>query len=174
MADARPDIPNRESFKASEVCVLAGVKPYVLHSWEQEFPTMGTSRSKGAPRVYRRRDLERVLRIKELVFGHGLTLAGARRQIEEEEGEDGPQPETAVVGADARRKLDGIKQELRDLLEMLGGAPIPRRQGSWLPPPIESGRLGFDENGSGVLPSEADARRGAGRRKKAPHIRAAE
>ena len=73
---AEVEIPNRALFKASEVCELAGVQPYVLRSWESEFPDLGVSKSGGGPRVYRRADVERVLRIKQLVFTDGLTLAG--------------------------------------------------------------------------------------------------
>src|SRR5882724_3126098 len=94
MADisAEVEIPNRALFKAAEVCDLAKVQPYVLRSWEAEFPALGVAKSAGAPRVYRRADVERVLRIKHLLLVEGLTLAGARRRIEEE---------TAPVEADA-------------------------------------------------------------------------
>ena len=78
MADAAVEIPKRTLFKAAEVCEIASVQPYVLRSWESEFPDLGVARTAGGPRVYRRADLERVLRIKQLVFGEGLTLAGAR------------------------------------------------------------------------------------------------
>ncbi len=82
MADV--EIPKRALFKASEVCEIAGVQPYVLRSWESEFPDLGVSKSAGGPRIYRRADVERVLRIKQLVFADGLTLAGVRRRIDEE------------------------------------------------------------------------------------------
>src|SRR3954452_18863739 len=83
-ASAQVDIPNRALFKAAEVCELAKVQPYVLRSWEAEFPELGVSKSAGAPRVYRRADVEQVLRIKHLLLVDGLTLAGARRRLEEE------------------------------------------------------------------------------------------
>src|SRR2546425_608454 len=51
------DIPNRALFKAAEVCDLAKVQPYVLRSWEAEFPDLGVARSAGSPRVYRRADV---------------------------------------------------------------------------------------------------------------------
>jgi DNA-binding transcriptional MerR regulator len=77
-------IPNRPLFRAQEVCELAEVQAYVLRSWEAEFPDLGVAKTPGGPRVYRRPDVERVLRIKQLVFVDGLTLAGARRQLSEE------------------------------------------------------------------------------------------
>src|SRR4030095_16182795 len=52
-------VPNRPAFKASEVCEIAHVQPYVLRSWENEFPELGVSRTPGGPRVYRKADVER-------------------------------------------------------------------------------------------------------------------
>src|ERR1043166_1146691 len=77
------EIPNRALFKAAEVCELAKVQPYVLRSWESEFPELGVARTSGGPRVYRRADVEQVLRIKHLLLVEGLTLAGARRKLED-------------------------------------------------------------------------------------------
>ena len=123
VADTIAEIPDRELFKAGEVCEIASVQPYVLRSWESEFPTLGFARTPGTPRVYRRRDVERVLRIKQLVYGEGLTLAGARRRLDGDglAADDGM---PAAVAPDARRKLDGIKGGLRSLLEMLGDPPV--------------------------------------------------
>ena len=76
----------RELFKSPDVCEMAQLQPYVLRSWEAEFPGLGQPRRLAAARVYRRADVELVLRIKQLVFVEGLTLAGARRRLEEETG----------------------------------------------------------------------------------------
>src|SRR5436190_15215528 len=81
---ASVEIPNRALFKASEVCDLVKLQPYVLRSWEVEFPGLGVAKAAGSPRVYRRADVERVARIKHLLLVEGLTLAGARRKLEEE------------------------------------------------------------------------------------------
>ena len=56
------EIPNRSLFKASEVCDLVKLQPYVLRSWEAEFPDLGVAKSQGGPRVYRRTDVEQVAR----------------------------------------------------------------------------------------------------------------
>src|SRR5260221_8514738 len=85
------EIPKRALFKPAGVCDLAKVQPYVLRSWEAEFPDLGIAKSAGGPRVYRRADVEQVLRIKHLLLVDGLALAGARRRLEEE---------TAPVAAD--------------------------------------------------------------------------
>src|SRR3954467_6030465 len=83
-SSAQVEIPNRALFKAAEVCDLVKVQPYVLRSWEAEFPHLGVAKSTTSPRVYRRADVEHVLRIKHLLLVEGLTLAGARRKLEEE------------------------------------------------------------------------------------------
>jgi DNA-binding transcriptional MerR regulator len=115
------EIPNRALFKAPEVCEIAQVQPYVLRSWEAEFPDLGVARGSGQ-RVYRRADVERVLRIKELLFVEGLTLAGARRRLEEEHGAadaDLP-PLDELLGVDARERIAEVRQGLRWILELLG------------------------------------------------------
>ena len=60
------------------------MQPYVLRSWEAEFPALGIAKAAGGPRVYRRTDVEQVVRIRHLLLVEGLTLAGARRRLEEE------------------------------------------------------------------------------------------
>jgi DNA-binding transcriptional MerR regulator len=129
---ATAEIPNRSLFKAPEVCEIAQLQPYVLRSWEAEFPDLGVTRAGTAGRVYRRHDLERVLRLKHLLFVEGLTLAGARRRLEEEsvplpalEEADRPAPAApprpSAGGSDPalRRHLVAVQQGLRSLLAIL-------------------------------------------------------
>ena len=132
MADTpqQVEIPNRALFKASEVCDLAKVQPYVLRSWEAEFADLGIVRSGAAARVYRREDIERVLRIKHLLLVEGLTLAGVRRRLEEEAE---PALEDAVplavesaaaVSGQARQRISDVRQGLRSLLALLGESVV--------------------------------------------------
>ena len=81
-------IPNRPAFRAQEVCEIADVQPYVLRGWEAEFPDLGVAKTPSGPRVYRRADVERVLKLKHLIQVEGLTLAGARRRLEEQASPD--------------------------------------------------------------------------------------
>ena len=81
-------IPNRPAFRAQEVCEIAEVQPYVLRGWEAEFPDLGVAKTPSGPRVYRRSDVERVLKLKHLIQVEGLTLAGARRRLEEQAAPD--------------------------------------------------------------------------------------
>ena len=120
------EIPNRSLFRQPEVCEIAQVQPYVLRSWEAEFPDLGITKTAGGPRVYRRADLERVLRLKHLLFVEGLTLAGARRKLEAEQApviSQGPAELDALIGNDVRERLMAVKRGLRDLQRMLAATP---------------------------------------------------
>ncbi len=113
--------PKRDVFKAAEVCEVVQLQPYVLRSWEAEFPQIGQAPSGGGPRVYRRADVELVLRIKQLVFEEGLTLSGARRRLEEESDRETAPPLLVeeVLGAQARKKLQNVKDGLQSILQLL-------------------------------------------------------
>ena len=129
MPDVEIEIPRRALFKAAEVCDLAKVQPYVLRSWEKEFPGIGVQKSIDSPRLYRQADLDQVLLIKRLVFNEGLTLSGARRKLEET-----AQRTPAVVdnevaevldalASDARTRIAYVRDGLRSILQLLSNAP---------------------------------------------------
>jgi DNA-binding transcriptional MerR regulator len=131
VAEPIPDSTRRALLKSADVCELAKVQPYVLRSWEKEFPDLGTEKAAGGPRYYRQADVDRVLRIKQLVFGDGLTLAGARRRLDEERAaqadDDLPFEDVVVtkgraVSAETRARIEGVRQGLRSLLDMLAAA----------------------------------------------------
>jgi DNA-binding transcriptional MerR regulator len=122
------DIPRRALFKAAEVCDLVKVQPYVLRSWETEFPALGIAKAAGSARVYRRADVEQVLRIKHLLLVEGLTLAGARRRLEEEStpvAADVPVIDE-LIGRNARERLTEVKRVLRSILDLLAGGHAGR------------------------------------------------
>ena len=116
-------------YKAAEVCEVTQLQPFVLRSWEKEFPRIGVQKSADSPRLYRQSDLDQVLRIKDLVFREGLTLAGARRRLEEEV----PPPATATddeveevleaLASDARTRIAHVRDGLRSILRVLSSAP---------------------------------------------------
>ena len=121
---------NPKLYKAGEVCELLQVQPYVLRSWEKEFPGIGVrGKSPDSPRLYRQSDVDHVQRIKQLVFGEGLTVAGARRKLESSA------PPIAVVseseaaevmdalGADVRARIANVREGLRELHSMLSSMP---------------------------------------------------
>jgi DNA-binding transcriptional MerR regulator len=113
--------PKRELFKAADVCEVVQLQPYVLRSWEAEFPQIGQVPAGGGPRLYRRSDVELVLRIKQLVFEEGLTLSGARRRLEEDGGQNNGASVLVeeVVDARVREQLRNVKSGLKSILELL-------------------------------------------------------
>ena len=109
-------------YKIGEVCKLADVQPYVLRYWETEFPQLAPNKSGGGQRLYTRREIDTVLRIKELLYRDGFTIAGAKKKLEEGEA---PEPVVVVESApaparsDVARALVTVKSELTAILRML-------------------------------------------------------
>ena len=116
-------------YKAAEVCDVAQLQPFVLKSWEKEFPRIGVQKSAESPRLYRQSDLDQVLRIKDLVFREGLTLSGARRRIEEAEPvsatatDDEVEEVLEALASDARTRIARVRDGLRSILRVLSSAP---------------------------------------------------
>lgn len=145
------EIPDKPSFKPSEVCDLLGIPTYVLRTWENEFKDLGTARTPGGARTYRRPDVELAARIKALVFAEHLTLAGVRRRLEQEQlltpppeeapDEPPPPPASAGLSAPARERLGHVKQELRSLLNALTNESRPGVRGNASDTPSEGARL---------------------------------
>jgi DNA-binding transcriptional MerR regulator len=95
-----PDIPDKLYFKIGEVSDLLGVEPYVLRFWESEFPALQPKKSGTGHRLYRRKDVELLLRIKHLLYEKRYTIEGARQSLQ-----------TKVRVAKARRAVT-VQQEL--------------------------------------------------------------
>ena len=124
-------IPNKLFFKIGEVCEITDTQPYVLRYWESEFPALAPAKNSSGQRIYRRRDIETVLRIKQLLYDEGFTIAGAKRRLESEmQGRvETPQPTptgngggAAGAGAGEREAAgrdDAIKQLREGLREIL-------------------------------------------------------
>jgi hypothetical protein len=128
-------IPSRGVLRSQEVCEIVEVQPYVLKSWEAEFPELGVSKTPDGPRIYRRADVELVVKLKELLFVEGLTLAGARRRlIAEGLAAATPSPEdvaisdsdvAALLDKQARRGLRDVREGLGFILEVLNSRGKP-------------------------------------------------
>lgn len=106
---ARPEIPAKLYFRIGEASSVVGVEPHVLRYWETEFRSIRPKKSARGQRVYSRRDVEMLLRIKELLYHHGFTISGAKRRLREK-GMEPPEPGDPSV-EEARR----IRQALIDL-----------------------------------------------------------
>jgi DNA-binding transcriptional MerR regulator len=139
-------IPDKLFYKIGEVCEHVGVQPHVLRYWESEFPMLAPQKNRAGQRVYRRKDLEIVLRIRELLYDEKFTIAGAKRKLAEElRGGSGPRLKVVTPDMDpadaaappladrapgagltppARRSVRRIRRELEALLTMLGADGI--------------------------------------------------
>lgn len=107
-------------YKIGEVCKMADVQPYVLRYWETEFPSLAPNKSGGGQRLYSQREIDIILRIKQLLYSEGFTIAGAKKKLE---GELTEPPSTSVAAApqqkDLTRALLSVKKDLRAILRML-------------------------------------------------------
>jgi len=120
-------IPNKLFFKIGEVCEITDTQPYVLRYWESEFPALAPAKNSSGQRIYRRKDIETVLRIKQLLYDEGFTIAGAKKRLESEASGKGATEDpvathaTAAAPADerARTVLLEVKDQLREILTLM-------------------------------------------------------
>lgn len=110
-------MPDEEGrlYKIGEVCKVADVQPYVLRYWETEFPALAPNKSGGGQRLYSQREIDIILRIKQLLYSEGFTIAGAKKKLEGEVNE----PSRTPPRKDLTRALLNVRNELRALLQML-------------------------------------------------------
>src|SRR5262245_47240176 len=111
-------IPDKLYFRIGEVATLCRLPAYVLRFWESEFPQLKPVKSSTGQRMYRKRDVESVLRIKQLLYEQGFTISGARQQLRAETKSDKGQ--TAIpFPAQSVPELQHIRQGLREILDLL-------------------------------------------------------
>ena len=114
-------IPDKMFFRIGEVSEITGVKPYVLRYWESEFRLLRPSKNKSGQRVYRRREVETVLEIKDLPHRRKFTIAGAKKWLSGE-GRQGPaerQMELGFAAADRSQVMRRVREGLVSLEKML-------------------------------------------------------
>src|SRR6201993_3423105 len=113
-----PDIPYKMYFKIGEVSDLLGVEPYVLRYWETEFPVLSPKKSGTGHRLYRRKDVELLLRIKHLLYEKRFTIEGARQTLQVEAKAPKPQriPKRMQAELFSEDPLPGIRKELKEIL----------------------------------------------------------
>jgi DNA-binding transcriptional MerR regulator len=100
-------IPDKQYFKIGEVAQIVGVEPYVLRYWETEFKAIRPEKSRSKQRLYRRRDVETALQIKQLLYEEGFRIDGAKRRLRELAGEESP-VQLKAVAEQIRRILDEL------------------------------------------------------------------
>jgi DNA-binding transcriptional MerR regulator len=111
-------IPERLYFRIGEVARLCRLPAYVLRFWETEFSQLKPIKSSTGQRMYRRKDVESVLRIKKLLYEEGFTIAGARQHLRAETKSDKKQTPLPFPSADPAN-LKPIRQGLREILSLL-------------------------------------------------------
>jgi DNA-binding transcriptional MerR regulator len=116
-----PEIPDKLYFKIGEVSELLGVEPYVLRYWETEFSVLSPKKSGTGHRLYRRKDVELLLRIKHLLYEKRFTIQGARQTLHGEarapKAPRAPKPVQAELFAEG--PLPEIRRELAEILRLL-------------------------------------------------------
>ena len=115
-----PEIPDKLYFRIGEVSGLLGVEPYVLRYWETEFPSLAPKKSGTGHRLYRRKDVELLLRIKHLLYEKRFTIEGARQTLQAESPKsraqrDGRQQRSLF----SQDPLVDVRRELAEILELL-------------------------------------------------------
>ena len=116
-----PEIPDKLYFKIGEVSELLGVEAYVLRYWESEFPVLSPKKSGTGHRLYRRKDVELLLRIKHLLYDKRFTIEGARQSLHSEAKAPKPARSPKRVQAElfAADPLPDIRRELEEILLLL-------------------------------------------------------
>ena len=127
-------MPRKAFYKVGEVCQITDTQPYVLRYWESEFPALAPAKNSSGQRIYRRRDIETVLRIKQLLYDEGFTIAGAKKRLETEmqgrtetplpAGEDAASaaPAASTTGPAVNQAVEAMREvrtQLREILTLL-------------------------------------------------------
>lgn len=122
---ARGSLPPKLYFRIGEVAELVGVEPHVLRYWEREFRSIRPTKSAKGQRVYSRRDVENLMRVRELLYREGFTIAGAKKKLQRTGVEPDEPPPVALSSPDAaktREQLAAMRSEIEALLAELGPA----------------------------------------------------
>ena len=118
----RRELPAKLYYRIGEVAGLVGVEPHVLRYWETEFRSIRPQKSAKGQRIYSRRDVETLLKVKDLLYAHRFTIAGARRKLREG-GVEPPLPDEGMNSEEAQRMREtllSIRGELLALMDELG------------------------------------------------------
>ena len=114
MRPTETEIPEKRYFRIGEVSAITGIEPFVLRYWETEFPKINPARSRSGQRLYKKRDIEIILQIKDLLYQKRFTIAGAKRYLQQQ------RKESKLASDDSQHlTLEQVRTELlaiRDLL----------------------------------------------------------
>jgi DNA-binding transcriptional MerR regulator len=108
-------------YSISEVSDMIGVKPHVLRYWETQFKMLRPKKGRGGARMYRKRDVEILFEVKQLLYDHRFTIAGARRKLLDDRGSK-EQIELKFARTDREEMLRALRRDMEGLLSLLQGA----------------------------------------------------
>jgi DNA-binding transcriptional MerR regulator len=124
---AQVEIPDKLYFKIGEVADLIGVKPYVLRYWETEFPEIAPGKSKTKQRLYKRKEVDLILKIRDLLYKEKFTIEGARLYLKDNQRKVKDHPKTQQITLPLPSKgppkdlLKTLKKKLLELEKILEG-----------------------------------------------------
>ena len=117
-------------YSISEVSDLVGVKPHVLRYWETQFKMLRPRKGRGGARMYRKRDVEVLFDIKQLLYDQRFTIEGAKRKLLDERVSEKDQMGIPFARLDREEAIRGLRADLRELLDFLRhDSPAPRGRG---------------------------------------------
>jgi len=118
-----PISSERLYYRIGEVSRITGLKPHVLRYWESEFKVIKPYKGGSLQRLYRKKDLDLIQKIKRLLYEEGFTIAGAKRKIRDLEKEENKQMKLRLVEKTPREGdhalLVSIREELKGIRKML-------------------------------------------------------
>jgi DNA-binding transcriptional MerR regulator len=125
------EVPVKLYYRIGEVSQIVGVEPHVLRYWETEFRSIRPQKSRKGQRIYSRRDVDKLLKVKDLLYTHGFTIAGARKRLRDAIGETEPERAAAVeptvvsagLSPHARGQLLELRAEVQKMLAELEAGP---------------------------------------------------
>ncbi len=128
----RPEIPDKLFFKIGEVAQLTGTKPHVLRYWESEFKMLRPAKGESGQRIYRRKDVELIFSIKQLLYEENFTIAGAKKQLQKKRSlraetaraaaprqPEAETPQPGLFGNQSNSDIELVRKELTELLDFL-------------------------------------------------------
>jgi len=107
-------IPEKAYFRIGEVSKILNIEPYVIRYWETEFKTVKPVRTKSSQRLYRKKDVQELMAIRELLYAQRFTINGAKKQLFKMRGEMEQESKESE-----RDKLIRIKRELQLIREIM-------------------------------------------------------
>ncbi|WP_231864559.1 MerR family transcriptional regulator [Sorangium cellulosum] len=114
----RAQLPAKLYYRIGEVAGIVGVEPHVLRYWETEFRSIRPQKSAKGQRVYSRRDVETLLKVKELLYSHRFTIAGARRKLREG-GIEPPAPDAGASSEEVQRMRTALVEIRTEVIALM-------------------------------------------------------